>query len=189
MEAGFPDMVKVTNVKTTYEGRHIKLVHVSLDLADMSKQPAIFIDCGIHAREWVSPAFCLYTLDRLVDEGWWGLLYYFDVYMIPVANPDGYAYTWTTTNSTFHTPWGHKSIHRFWRKNRRHTSTKSEKLVTNSSKSNLPIFNIREFWCVGIDLNRNFDISFGSTSSDDPCSNVYHGTGPFSEPETQAKYS
>ena len=189
MEAGFPDMVKVTNVKTTYEGRHIKLVHVSLDLADMSKQPAIFIDCGIHAREWVSPAFCLYTLDRLVDEGWWGLLYYFDVYMIPVANPDGYAYTWTTTNSTFHTPWGHKSIHRLWRKNRRHTSTKSEKLVTNSSKSNLPIFNIREFWCVGIDLNRNFDISFGSTSSDDPCSNVYHGTGPFSEPETQAKYS
>ena len=69
MEAGFPDMVKVTNVKTTYEGRQIKLVHVSLDLAETSKQPAIFIDCGIHAREWVSPAFCLYTIDRLVDEG------------------------------------------------------------------------------------------------------------------------
>ena len=69
MEAGFPDMVKVTNIKTTYEGRQIKLVHVSLDLAETSKQPAIFIDCGIHAREWVSPAFCLYTIDRLVDEG------------------------------------------------------------------------------------------------------------------------
>ena len=69
MEAGFPDMVKVTNLKTTYEGRQIKLVHVSLDLAETTKQPAIFIDCGIHAREWVNPAFCLYTIDRLVDEG------------------------------------------------------------------------------------------------------------------------
>ena len=48
MEAGFPDMVKVTNLKTTYEGRQIKLVHVSLDLAETTKQPAIFIDCGIH---------------------------------------------------------------------------------------------------------------------------------------------
>ena len=76
-------MVKVTNIKTTYEGRQIKLVHLSLDLAETSKQPAIFIDCGIHAREWVSPAFCLYTIDRLVDEGklslvvissFWGLV-------------------------------------------------------------------------------------------------------------------
>jgi len=192
MEAGFPDMVKVTNVKKTYEGRQIKLVHVSLDLAETSKQPAIFIDCGIHAREWVSPAFCLYTIDRLVDEGWWGLLYYFDVYMIPVANPDGYAYTWTTTNSTINTPWGRKAIHRFWRKNRRPTSTKNEEFATNSTKFDLPRFQscnfqiCEEFWCAGVDLNRNFDISFGSTSSNDPCSNVYHRTGPFSEPETQA---
>ena len=126
---------------------------------------------------------------NILDKGWWGLLYYFDVYMIPVANPDGYAYTWTTTNSTIDTPWGRKAIHRFWRKNRRQTSTKVEEFATNSTKFDLPRFQSEEFWCTGVDLNRNFDISFGSTSSDDPCSNVYHGTGPFSEPETQAKYS
>ena len=84
MEAGFPDMVKVTNVKTTYEGRQIKLVHVSLDLAETSKQPAIFIDCGIHAREWVSPAFCLYTLDRLVDEGKISL--FFDSFLLGLSS-------------------------------------------------------------------------------------------------------
>lgn len=26
-------------------------------------QNAIWIDCGIHAREWISPAFCLWFID------------------------------------------------------------------------------------------------------------------------------
>ena len=92
--AAFPDMVDVTNIQSTYEGRQIKLVHVSLDITKKGSRPAIFMDCGIHAREWVSPAFCIYTLDRLVEQGSSGLLRHFDVYLIPVANPDGYAYTW-----------------------------------------------------------------------------------------------
>ena len=40
----------------------------------------------------------------------------------------------------------------------------------------------------GIDLNRNYDWEFNSTSiagsSDDPCSETYRGPYPFSEPET-----
>jgi hypothetical protein len=36
----------------------------------------------------------------------------------------------------------------------------------------------------GVDLNRNFDFNWQAGS--DPCSDEYPGTGPFSEPETQA---
>lgn len=39
----------------------------------------------------------------------------------------------------------------------------------------------------GIDLNRNYGYHWGPTgSSDQPYSDTYHGTGPFSEPETTA---
>ncbi len=85
MEGAFPDKVTVRKVRKTYEQRDIKLIRVSN--SPNSKKPAILMDCGIHAREWVSPAFCLYTLDRLVETG--AMLDKYDVYIIPVANPDG----------------------------------------------------------------------------------------------------
>ena len=64
------------------------MVSVSLDPYKKSNKPAIFMDCGIHAREWVSPAFCLYAIDQLVEDQ--ALLDLYDFYIIPVANPDGY---------------------------------------------------------------------------------------------------
>ena len=53
------------------------------------------MDCGIHAREWVSPAFCLHAIRMLLKDGSFGLLNKFDFNIIPVANPDGYVYTQT----------------------------------------------------------------------------------------------
>ena len=58
------------------------------------KRAAIFIDCGIHAREWVSPAFCLYAIDRLLDPAESDMTDKFDFYIMPTTNPDGYVYTW-----------------------------------------------------------------------------------------------
>ncbi|XP_042877672.1 carboxypeptidase B-like [Penaeus japonicus] len=41
--------------------------------------------------------------------------------------------------------------------------------------------------CFGVDLNKNFDLHWGEIgSSINPCSNMYHGQRPFSEPETKA---
>ena len=40
--------------------------------------------------------------------------------------------------------------------------------------------------CMGTDLNRNWGFHFADGgSSFDPCSQVYHGTGPFSEVENR----
>lgn len=55
---------------------------------------------------------------------------------------------------------------RLWRKNRRNTS-KSE--------------------CKGVDLNRNWSKSWGTSgSSSNPCSEIYRGPQSFSEPESRA---
>lgn len=54
---------------------------------------------------------------------------------------------------------------RYWRKNRRRIG----------------------FFCNGVDLNRNYGHMWGGKgTSKRPCSEVYAGTGPFSEPETKA---
>ncbi|KAL0830103.1 hypothetical protein ABMA28_003560 [Loxostege sticticalis] len=64
-------------------------------------------------------------------------------------------------------PDGYEVTHtsnRFWRKNRR------------------PGINS---WCMGVDLNRNFDIFWGTASSSSVCSETFQGREAFSEPETQ----
>ena len=63
-------------------------------------------------------------------------------------------------------PDGYEHTHvtdRFWRKNR--------SLSNNSS-------------CIGVDLNRNWGHSWSITgTSNDPCTEIYHGAAAFSEPE------
>lgn len=38
--------------------------------------------------------------------------------------------------------------------------------------------------CIGVDLNRNYDFIWGTASSNNPCSDTFHGPRAFSEPET-----
>ena len=73
----------------------------------------------------------------------------------PVLNPDGYVHSWTTN--------------RYWRKN----------MNPNTEVENPDA-------CAGVDLNRNYDAEWmhGGTSTN-PCSTIYGGTEPFSEPESQ----
>uniref|UniRef100_A0A915Q010 ShKT domain-containing protein n=1 Tax=Setaria digitata TaxID=48799 RepID=A0A915Q010_9BILA len=85
-------------------------------------------------------------------------------YIVPVVNPDGYEYS--RSDRTPRT--------RFWRKNR-------GKIVCFKDSWH------RKRCCTGVDLNRNFDFHWGEIgSSSDVCSEVYHGSRPFSEPETRA---
>jgi hypothetical protein len=73
-------------------------------------KPALIINGTAHAREWISPMTVLYIMNGLL-EGYGDdpvittLLDELTVHFIPVANPDGYVYSWTDF--------------RFWRKTRR----------------------------------------------------------------------
>ncbi|XP_059083604.1 carboxypeptidase B-like isoform X2 [Tigriopus californicus] len=62
-----------------------------------SNKPAIWIDGGIHAREWISPASVTYMLSELVENSAYhqDLLSKYSFYIMPVMNPDGYEYTHT----------------------------------------------------------------------------------------------
>ncbi|NXK77392.1 CBPB1 Carboxypeptidase, partial [Amazona guildingii] len=149
-----PDLVSRSVIGETYEGRSIYLLKVGK--SGLNKK-AIFIDCGFHAREWISPAFCQWFVKEAVetygkDTVLTTLLDSLDFYVLPVVNIDGYVYTWTNN--------------RMWRK----TRSKNDRSL-----------------CIGTDLNRNFNAGWCTTgASDNPCDSTYCGSAPESEKETKA---
>lgn len=146
-----PDIVSTQIIGYSSEKRPLKIVKIS---NNHRGNTAMWVDGGIHAREWISPAAVTYMIQDLIDE-WHNKPDYIrniDWYFLPVANPDGYEWT--------------HNYDRLWRKNRARTSNQN---------------------CVGVDLNRNFEYKWGGKGvSKSPCSEIYGGSGPFSEPETKA---
>ncbi|XP_013154247.1 carboxypeptidase O [Falco peregrinus] len=139
--------------KTT-ENRTMYYLQISQP-SDKTKK-IIWMDCGIHAREWISPAFCQWFVKEILqnyksDPKINRFLQNLDLYILPVLNIDGYIYSWEKD--------------RFWRKNR------------------APYMNGT---CYGTDLNRNFNSSWGSVGVSYNCdSEIFCGSGPESEPETR----
>lgn len=130
------------------------------------KREAIYLDGGFHAREWISVTTALFVASQLASDyyqpgvegdGARRLLNHYDIYILPIANPDGYDYTHTRD--------------RLWRKTR---------------SRHLP-YGISIFGCRGVDPNRNFEHHWNEVgSSDNPCTDIYAGPRSFSEPETKA---
>ncbi|XP_072047243.1 carboxypeptidase A2-like [Amphiura filiformis] len=97
-------VVTAGSMGSSYEGRQLNYVKIS---SGGSGKKAVVFHGGIHAREWVTPATVMYMAKYLADGSADAtrLLSYFDFYIVPVMNPDGYAYTWTND--------------RMWRKTRK----------------------------------------------------------------------
>ncbi|XP_077365822.1 carboxypeptidase B [Festucalex cinctus] len=149
-----PSLISQQVIGKTYEGRTMTLL--KLGKKSSVNKPAIFMDCGIHAREWISPAFCQWFVKEALttygkDSQMTSLLNQMDVYVLPVFNIDGYDYT-------------HKG-NRMWRKTRSRRSGSS---------------------CIGADPNRNWNAGWctiGASSS--PCSDTFCGYKPESEIEVK----
>ncbi|XP_058832772.1 carboxypeptidase B-like [Topomyia yanbarensis] len=99
-------MVTVFDIGTTREGRPIKAVTVSSNGEVSLERPVLFMDSGIHAREWVGVMSVMYMFHEFVEhsELYTEQLSNTDYVIIPVLNPDGYVYT--------------HEVNRLWRKNR-----------------------------------------------------------------------
>ncbi|CAG2170873.1 unnamed protein product [Oppiella nova] len=116
----------------------------------------IWIDGCTHAREWITVATALFIIDTIISEN-----VKQNFLIVPIINVDGYEYTWNTD--------------RLWRKNRRPYT------ASTFAVSEMPDR------CNGVDLNRNYDVNFGGEGgSANPCSFLYEGPTPFSEPEVKA---
>ena len=144
--------IHLDSIGASVEGRPILAVKIGPAADDPARPNALFMGTH-HAREWVSTAVAMKLIRWLADSAPPALLATRDVWVIPVENPDGYQYSFTTE--------------RFWRKNRR----------LNGDAT------------YGVDPNRNYPAFWGLDdlgSSPNPGTEIYRGTSPGSEPETQA---
>ncbi|WP_349743613.1 M14 family zinc carboxypeptidase [Roseateles cavernae] len=125
-------------------------------------KPKLFVNAGIHAREYTTTPLVLEFAKRLInghgvdaDLSW--ILDHHEVHLLLVTNPDGRKKAETGL---------------LWRKN---TNTAYCGATSNSR---------------GADLNRNFGFGWNSTggtgSSGNACSETYRGPSGASEPETRA---
>ncbi|MFI7599542.1 M14 family zinc carboxypeptidase [Actinoplanes sp. NPDC049681] len=164
--ASHPRLAKLVTIGKSLRGVPIQAVKVTRDARRVpdGRRPAVVYIGGQHAREWITPEMTRRLLHHVLD-GYGtdatitSTLNTTELWFVPVANPDGYDFTFTEG-------------HRLWRKNLRDNNGDGE--ITAGD---------------GVDLNRNFAEKWGydnEGSSADPASETYRGTGPNSEPETKA---
>jgi len=96
-------LIHIDSIGASVEGRPILAVKVGA-AADAANRPNVLFMGTHHAREWVSTEVAMQLIRWLADSAG-ALLATRDIWVIPVENPDGYQYTFTTD--------------RYWRKNRR----------------------------------------------------------------------
>ncbi|XP_068141011.1 zinc carboxypeptidase A 1 [Drosophila tropicalis] len=91
-----PGVVTLIEGGKTYQGRSILGVQIA---KGGSNKPGIFLEAGIHAREWIAPAAATYIINQLLtstDASVKALAENYVWYIMPHANPDGFVYTHTT---------------------------------------------------------------------------------------------
>ncbi|NXG94946.1 CBPA1 Carboxypeptidase, partial [Stercorarius parasiticus] len=149
-----PNLVSKLEIGRSTENRPLYVLKFS---KGGTNRPAIWIDTGIHSREWVTQASGVWFAKKIVqdhenNEGVASILDKMDIFLEIVTNPDGFAFTQTQN--------------RMWRKTRsRHSGS----------------------ICIGVDPNRNWDAGFGGPgASGNACSETYHGPYANSEPEVKS---
>uniref|UniRef100_A0A8C7ZND6 Carboxypeptidase A1 n=1 Tax=Oryzias sinensis TaxID=183150 RepID=A0A8C7ZND6_9TELE len=149
-----PNLVSKIVIGQSYEARPLSVLKFS---TGGTNRRAIWIDTGIHAREWITQASGIWFAKKIVkdygsDPALTDILNNMDIFLETVTNPDGYDYT--------------QNSNRMWRKTRK----------PNPGSS-----------CVGVDPNRNWDSGFGEPgASSNPCSETYRGPSAHSESEVKA---
>jgi murein tripeptide amidase MpaA len=173
---------RITLPEKTHEKRTCHALAIGKNIGN--ETPSVLIIGGVHAREWGGPdilvnfagdllraykagkglkylnkSFSAGDIKRIVENT--------NVVVFPCVNPDGVQFSHTKTH--------------LWRKNRNPGSALPSKPDT-----------------IGVDINRNYDFLWDykkyfhpaarqdtSLASDDPADETFHGTEPFSEPETR----
>lgn len=178
----YPDRFTISSLGNSAEGRKI----YQAVLGNPSAETAVFIQAGIHGREYMCTQLVMKMLEYYT-------LYYhvgsyreipytqlFDnvcFYVIPMSNPDGISIS----------QFGESAVKDETRREMLQQSYDREKKIGNYNTTAYEEYLIQ--WKAnanGVDLNRNFNAQWekieGKTN---PSSDAYKGNAPESEPETQ----
>jgi hypothetical protein len=161
-----PRLTELVTLGRSVQGQDILAVRVTRNAqrVPQGERPSVLYVSTQHAREWITPEMTRRLLHHVID-GYATdpeirrLVDTTELWFVPMANPDGYDYTFTEGN-------------RLWRKNL--ADNDGDGIITGLD---------------GVDPNRNWPEKWGydnEGSSPDVVSATYRGTGPASEPETQA---
>lgn len=164
----YPKLLNIKIIGQTVEGRDIPLMIVSGPEIPTDKKSwvkasvppkrkwNVYIQGGLHAREWASPATAMYLVENFLssygkrpDISW--LMDRVKLHIAPVVNRDGYEYS--------------RDKNRLWRKNRRKNEDGT--------------------FGVDLNRNFDYEWGASGASSS-PMSESYKGPSPASEPEVQA---
>ena len=164
--ARHPKLTKLVTIGRTTQGKPIQAIKITKNARNVrdGARPATAYFGAQHAREWITVEMTRRLMHHLLDNyGRDGtitdLVDRTELWILPVANPDGYDHTFTPDN-------------RLWRKSLRDNDGDGQ--ITGVD---------------GVDLNRNFAYKWGydnEGSSPNPSSDTYRGPAPNSEPETKA---
>ena len=171
--AAYPDIAELVTFGTTWEGTEMQAVRVTRKpgkVAQGSRPTTVFL-AAQHAREWITPEMVRRLLNEVLtsygtDPEITDLVRNTEMWFIPVANPDGYDFTFEVP------PTSDDTGTRMWRKNLRDNNENGE--LDGGD---------------GVDLNRNSPTRWGydnEGSSPNPVSLTYRGPSPGSEPESEA---
>lgn len=111
LRAQYPTIVSRISIGTSINGETIWAYRFSGIIVSPNSAREVVIESLIHAREWITGSTSMHIAKRITE---WlqpnGPRFMVNqvVWIVPIINPDGYRYTWSTD--------------RLWRKNRRHNS-------------------------------------------------------------------
>eukprot|EP00241_Pyramimonas_parkeae_P004383 CAMPEP_0114245908 /NCGR_PEP_ID=MMETSP0058-20121206/12163_1 /TAXON_ID=36894 /ORGANISM="Pyramimonas parkeae, CCMP726" /LENGTH=809 /DNA_ID=CAMNT_0001359025 /DNA_START=981 /DNA_END=3410 /DNA_ORIENTATION=- len=182
LEEEFPSLCVASNLSAslTAEGRSIPTLRLkgTGKAAGAGTKVKVVLVGLQHAREWISAMVPILVAEMMlkrygVDEDVTFAMDNMELVVVPVLNPDGYAYTRAPDGGACTPELTRQGLcDRLWRKNR------------TPSRSMGDLFPE----CVGVDLNRNWPLDWGTRGGesvgDSPCEGIYPGTQPLSETES-----
>jgi carboxypeptidase T len=160
ISTNYPGITDLTSIGTTYQGNSIWSMKISDNAQVEEDEPEVIIYGMHHSREWPTVEVPMYLINFLTGN-------YSTNSSVQniVDNREVWIIPMVNPDGRFYDGDDDPAVYTNWRKNR----------VPNGDGS------------TGVDLNRNYGHMWGGAgSSDDPSSEVYRGSGPFSENETQA---
>lgn len=182
----YPRYVQLTSLGETLDHRQIYCLRIHgdnqmnyglpksmLDSQRISKKPrTILVQAAMHAREWKNTQLVMMMAERFLrcyesDIMWEGIPYRqllrnFDLYILPMTNPDGVQISQFGASGITDTG----------------LRTSLQEMVKNQKGKPAAIYRRWKGNARGVDLNRNFAVGF-------PCENVNPGKSPLSEPESR----